>query len=180
MRHLIVCCDGTWQKADQPTLTNVCRLKNAVAKTARDGTEQVAEHFPGVGAGNSLVDKVLGGVAGIGLSGNVMTAYRWLVRKYDSGDRISLFGFSRGAYTARSLAGMIGACGLLDPTGLGDKDLETLVEQIYRSRYRAGDGATRAGAMGSASAMTLVTPPVSRFSSSGSGTPSGHSGSLTT
>jgi hypothetical protein len=56
-----------------------------------------------------------GGVFGYGLSKNVANAYEWLIDNYNQGDEIFIFGFSRGAYTARSLAGFIAKCGLLKP-----------------------------------------------------------------
>ncbi|MBA3839615.1 MAG: DUF2235 domain-containing protein, partial [Thermoleophilaceae bacterium] len=68
----------------------------------KDGNDQVRYYHPGVGTGNVL-DKALGGALGIGLSANIQGAYHWLAGTFQPGDRISLFGFSRGAYTVRSL-----------------------------------------------------------------------------
>jgi hypothetical protein len=70
-------------------------------------------YVPGVGTGNPL-DKLQGGLTGTGLSRALLKGYRFLADKYLPGDRISLFDFSRGAYTARSLAGMIGRVGIVD------------------------------------------------------------------
>lgn len=141
MRQLVVCCDGTWQTATQRFPTNVYRLKNALAPTAADGTEQMSHYFGGVGAAGSIWSRATGGVAGVGLSGNVKEAYYWLTTTYRDGDQIAVFGFSRGAYTARSLAGMIGSCGLLDTTGASEEQTWRQIEQVYRRKYRAGDTA---------------------------------------
>lgn len=116
MKRLILCCDGTWNTADQqhdgnPCPTNVVRIALRVAK--RDGDVlQVIFYDQGVGTGN-LVDRLSGGAFGDGLEDNIHDAYRFLVANYELGDELYLFGFSRGAFTARSIAGMIRKCGIL-------------------------------------------------------------------
>ncbi len=116
MKRLILCCDGTWNTADhedhgEPCPSNVVKIAFRVAK--RDGdSPQIIYYDQGVGTGNSL-DKVTGGAFGEGLEANVQDAYRFLVANYELGDQIFLFGFSRGAFTARSIAGMIRKCGIL-------------------------------------------------------------------
>jgi len=141
MRYLIVCCDGTWNTPEMASVTNVRRLYNALDKRSEDGTAQACYYQPGVGTEHGLVDIVLGGGLGVGLSRNVSDAYHWLVTKYEPGDRIVLFGFSRGAYTARSLVGMISACGLIDTTGLDDETTWRRIEQVYQRKYRQGGNA---------------------------------------
>ncbi len=133
MTHLIVCCDGTWNTPEIESVTNVCRLYNALTETGMDGDRQLAYYQPGVG---SLRYRLLGGAVGLGLSGNVMDAYLWLTTRYVPGDRISLFGFSRGAYTARSLAGMISACGLIDTTKVDEAELWPHIKDLYNRGYR--------------------------------------------
>ena len=118
MRHLVVCCDGTWNSAEQsdagvPTPTNVRIFHNALAPTDRHGHPQVSRYFSGVGADGSLVTRALDGGTGRGLSHNIMNAYLWLAATFRTDDRITVIGFSRGAYTARSLVGMLCCCGLL-------------------------------------------------------------------
>jgi uncharacterized protein (DUF2235 family) len=116
MKRLIICCDGTWNRADQefggePCPTNVVKLGYRVAK--RDGdVSQIIYYNHGVGTGNSL-DRLTGGAFGDGLEENIHSAYRFLVANYEQGDEIFLFGFSRGAFTARSIAGMVRNCGIL-------------------------------------------------------------------
>ena len=132
MRHLIVCCDGTWQT--MASRSNTGRLADAVAPAADDGTPQVVKYVSGVGT--ALGTRLLGGITGWGLSDNVIAGYTWLAREYRPGDAIWLFGFSRGAYAARSLAGMIGSCGLLDGNTMEDQQLGRAVDRVY-SCYRA-------------------------------------------
>src|SRR5690606_38993578 len=111
MKRIAICCDGTWNRADQeengtPCPTNVVKLAYRIAKRDDDGNPQIAYYGQGVGTGNTL-DRVTGGAFGHGLEDNILDAYRFLIGNYESGDQLYLFGFSRGAFTARSLAGMI-------------------------------------------------------------------------
>ncbi len=118
MKRIAIFCDGTWNRPDALYPTNVVRLAQAVRPTAADGTKQVVVYLPGVGTGrgsNAFArwsDRVLGGALGWGLTDTIIDAYRILVFAYEPGDEISIFGFSRGAYTARSLAGFIRSCGI--------------------------------------------------------------------
>ncbi|MEX0778776.1 MAG: DUF2235 domain-containing protein [Balneolales bacterium] len=122
MKRLIVCCDGTWNRADQahdgePCPTNVVKMASRVAK--RDGDiPQVVYYGQGVGSGN-ILDRYTGGAFGHGLEDNIYEAYRFLMGNYEDGDEIFLFGFSRGAFTARSLGGMIRNCGILKRESTG-------------------------------------------------------------
>ena len=115
MKNIIVCCDGTWNTPTEmdhglPSPTNVVKLYNALVQD----DAQLAYYHPGVGTGKGWWDKIAGGGTGEGLDQNIMSAYRWLGSHYRPGDRIFLFGFSRGAYTVRSLGGLIAKCGLVD------------------------------------------------------------------
>ena len=73
--------------------------------------EQQLFYEPGVGI--AAGERLVGGAFGYGLSANIRNSYRFLVERYEPGDRLFLFGFSRGAYTARSLGGLIRNCGIL-------------------------------------------------------------------
>lgn len=119
MANLIVCCDGTWNTPDQedngtPSPTNVVRLHAAVAETDASGAKQNAYYRTGVGTTGGIRDRLKGGAMGKGISDDVKSAYKWLCDVYQPGDKIFAFGFSRGAFTVRSLAGLMGACDLLD------------------------------------------------------------------
>ena len=80
---------------------------------ARDEIAQIAYYHDGVGT-NWGLDKIAGGCFGVGLSANIVDMYQFLVLNYEPGDEIFLFGFSRGAYTVRSLAGVLDTPGLVD------------------------------------------------------------------
>ena len=116
MKRIIVCCDGTWNDEESGgEVTNVVRMSRAVLPLDERGTQpihQVVYYHPGVGTGNR-VDKLLGGGIGAGLSHNVQECYAFIADNFVPGDEIFLFGFSRGAYTARSIAGLIGWSGML-------------------------------------------------------------------
>ena len=141
--HLIVFCDGTWntpddKEGDLPAPTNVVKLRNALAPADKDGLEQKVYYHPGVGTGGGWWDRIAGGGLGDGLDHNVMSGYYWLARNYQPGDLIWLFGFSRGAYTVRSLGGMITRGGLLDASDrtLAESDIWADVQAIFTA-YRA-------------------------------------------
>ncbi|MHA7968419.1 DUF2235 domain-containing protein [Rhizobium sp. CAU 1783] len=140
--NLVVCCDGTWNTPDMvdqgvPTPTNVWKFHNAVAPEEANGTRQERYYHPGVGTDGTWWDKLVGGGTGRGLDRNIMSAYRWLAGLYKPGDRIFLIGFSRGAYTVRSLGGMISKCGLLDLSSAVDDDkLWKSIEEVFAA-YRA-------------------------------------------
>ena len=118
MKRIVLCCDGTWNTADQaddeghPCPTNVVRLAYRVAKRDGAGLHQITYYDEGVGTGNSI-DRITGGAIGKGVEDNIHDAYRFLVGNYEPGDELFVFGFSRGAFTARSVVGMIRKCGIL-------------------------------------------------------------------
>lgn len=127
-KRLAVFLDGTWNTPESKT--SVYRLFQAASVgMAPDGIEQ--RTFYRTGVGTRLLEKFRGGIFGVGLSRNVLDAYRWLVDNYADDDDIYLFGFSRGAYTARSLGGVIVRCGLLK------HNASLTPDEIY-DRYRAG------------------------------------------
>ncbi|MGE8633389.1 MAG: phospholipase effector Tle1 domain-containing protein, partial [Achromobacter piechaudii] len=114
-KNLAIFFDGTWNEPNDRT--NVYELYKAAPETSTQETL----YIEGVGTqGQGLwaaLDKFLGGAFGAGLSANIRHGYQWLCQRQEAGDHIFLFGFSRGAYSARSLAGMVRKCGLLkDPS----------------------------------------------------------------
>ncbi|WP_328748160.1 DUF2235 domain-containing protein [Streptomyces sp. NBC_00285] len=110
-RRLVVCCDGTWNVATQRCRTNVAKVARAVLPVTATGTEQRVRYLDGVGTRPS--ERLRGGAFGWGLSRKVRDAYCFLVENYEPGDELYLFGFSRGAFTARSLAGLVRNSGIL-------------------------------------------------------------------
>ena len=119
-KRFVIACDGTWNRLDAPHPTNVAKLVQAVLPRDDKGVPQIVLHLDGVGAGRGTgavaqrIDRVLGGAFGWGLDARIAEAYTILVLNYAPGDEIFIFGYSRGAYTARSLAGMIRNCGILE------------------------------------------------------------------
>ena len=139
MKRLVIACDGTWNRADQKKNgkrcpTNVCRLSEALSETGPDGVRQ--EPFYAPGAGSKPLERLRGGAFGFGLSREVQKAYRWLVEHYDEGDEIYFFGFSRGAFTVRSTAGLVRNAGILRRE---HRDLVGEAYALYRDRDRDPD-----------------------------------------
>lgn len=140
-QRLIICCDGTWNTPDMedrgvPSPTNVVRLHNSVAARDGAGVPQKSHYHPGVGTNVGLVRRVWGGAFGLGLDQNIMSAYRTLCDHYTPGTDIFLFGFSRGAYTVRSLGGFVRRCGLLDLAGLTDREVWHRIGEAFDQGYR--------------------------------------------
>ena len=111
--QLIVCCDGTWNDPDDATHID------RISKAAKGALREPEHVFYDKGVGLELGMRLSGGALGKGLSENVREAYRWLARRYSDGAEIFVFGFSRGAYTARSLAGFMNYAGLLQASDEG-------------------------------------------------------------
>lgn len=127
-KKLALFFDGTWNKPESNT--NVWRLALMLADKGADGVAQLKFYDEGVGT--RWFDRLSGGMFGYGLSANVRLGYRWLLEHYDPGDDVFIFGFSRGAFTARSLTGVTARCGLLKP------DAPMGFAQLY-DRYQKGD-----------------------------------------
>jgi len=117
LKRIVICYDGTWSALTNPDeVTNVVRVAQAVMPVSSKGIHQVVYYNAGVGSGGPL-DRFLGGVFGAGLRDNVKRGLAFLSLNWEApepdepADEIYIFGFSRGAYTARALAGVIGAIG---------------------------------------------------------------------
>jgi uncharacterized protein (DUF2235 family) len=133
-KRLVICCDGTWNTPDQaaegrPCPTNVTKVALEVAGNGDDGRQQRVYYLRGVGT--SRGERIRGGAFGIGLSRNVKDAYRTIVENYEPDDELFLFGFSRGAFTARSTAGFVRNCGVLTQQHAGRVDE---AYDLYRAR----------------------------------------------
>lgn len=122
-KRLVLFLDGTWNSVNSNT--NVWRMRALCAPKGDDGKPQLV--YYGIG-----VNGFLGGVFGQGLDENIRLAYEWIVENYNAGDEIFIFGFSRGAFTARALAGFVAIEGVLkagSPVG---------VAELF-NRYKKGD-----------------------------------------
>lgn len=153
--RIITCSDGTWNKPivddnkkkdntgkhRHPNIsTNVERIFNCIAEKeeVKDEKGNVIEtiyqhkaYDQGVGTGVTWWDRYIGGATGLGLDRNIKDMYLFLCMAYRPGDDIYLFGFSRGAYTARSLAGFIYNCSILEPSHI---NLVDTAYDLYRNR----------------------------------------------
>ena len=140
MKRIVLHFDGTWNKPADERLppgerveTNVIRFHDSVAARGPDGIEQIRWYDKGVGA--HWYDRFVGGALGTGLEINILEGYEFLARNYAPGDEVYVLGFSRGAFTARSLVGLVRNCGLVTGSFVGQK--AAIAYGIYRTR---GDG----------------------------------------
>ncbi len=133
-KNIVICCDGTGNEYGDNN-TNVVKLFSLIAKDPR---KQIAFYDPGVGTFSApgawtklakAYTKVLGLAFSYGITKNIEDAYEYLMDKYEEGDNVYLFGFSRGAYTVRALAGMLYKCGLLQK---GSNNLIPYTSRMYR------------------------------------------------
>jgi uncharacterized protein (DUF2235 family) len=128
MRKIIAFCDGTWNSSNLIS-TNVFRLYTLIQ--GMKDPNLITQYFNGVGTSSySLLGNVLDGISGVSLETNIKQAYNFIACNYQEGDEILLFGFSRGAYTVRCVAGMIYNSGLVPST--------IWTDEAYR-RYRSRD-----------------------------------------
>ena len=137
MKRLITCSDGTW---DRPGLldrgkkvkSNVEIIFNRIPEISHDGVVQLKVYDTGIGADAYTKDmQISEGMTGQGIDKKIKDIYTFLILNYEKGDEIYLFGFSRGAYTARSLVGFIRNCGILKPENL---HLIDTAYELYRNR----------------------------------------------
>ncbi|RDW89514.1 hypothetical protein BP6252_01546 [Coleophoma cylindrospora] len=127
-KRIVICCDGTWQSSVSGVAnipSNVTRLCRSIDRAGEDKDgkiwQQVVYYDSGVGTGSLLdLEKKRQGAIGDGLAVNVIEAYNFIVLNYSPGDEIFCFGFSRGAYTARAVAGLIGDIGIMEPRNMQD------------------------------------------------------------
>jgi uncharacterized protein (DUF2235 family) len=136
VKRLVVCCDGTWNRPDHvdqdvAAPTNVAKVALALADADEDGNPQLLHYQAGVGT--RRYERFLGGAFGAGLSRNIKECYRFLVDHYEPGDKLYFFGFSRGAYTARSTVGFVRNSGILLPA---HRDRVDEAYALYRNPNR--------------------------------------------
>ena len=116
-KNIILLSDGTGNSAASASKTNVWRMYQALdcSENPPPGEpRQIAHYDDGVGTGSFKPLAVLGLALGLGVWGNVRDLYTYVCRNYEDGDQLYLFGFSRGAFTVRLLAGLIRRCGLVE------------------------------------------------------------------
>lgn len=136
MKRIAIFCDGTWNTPDETAngkncQTNVVKMANALSLSSIDGTPQMLYYETGIGSEGNLLKRVFDGATGSGISEHILKAYRFIIQHYEPGDELFLFGFSRGAFTVRSLSGLIRNSGILKIENL---DMLPRAYKIYRSR----------------------------------------------
>ncbi len=140
-KNIVICMDGTGNRGGKTRGTNVWRIFNSVDRHFGD-YKQITYYDDGVGTDNLRLLRLFSGAFGWGLSRKIREAYEFLAMNYEEGDKVFLFGFSRGAFTVRSLAGMICRCGLLERDALlkpGHRKRKRTVKRIldaYRSEKK--------------------------------------------
>ena len=145
MKRIVLCFDGTWNKPADENLpsaqqveTNVRRFYESLKETGTDGAKQVKWYDEGVGT--HWYDQFIGGAIGTGLEVNIVQGYEFLAKNYEGGDEVYVLGFSRGAYTARSLVGMVRNCGLIEAKHVALR--VGIAYGIYRTRDDGPDSMT--------------------------------------
>lgn len=141
MKRIVFCFDGSWNALDSERPTNVVLVAESVEPFSTGGVAQIIHYDDGVGTGGSdwkftqVFDRWTGGLLGWGLLDNIREAYRFLIFNYEIGDEIFVFGFSRGAYTARSFVGLIRCASI--PRRRDAQQITKAIE-FYRNR-KSGD-----------------------------------------
>jgi uncharacterized protein (DUF2235 family) len=184
MKTIVFCADGTWGGPGQTgcddasaKATNVFRLfvnldgidtaetallANEQERVLADinGLVQCAKYIHGVGDSGNFLARALGGTLGAGLIARIVRGYTFISRNYVPGDRIVIVGFSRGAYTARPLAGLIAAKGLLDArtNNLDDKPAAYRMGSALWYGYRRAALATKVSLLGRLEQTVLDLP----------------------
>ena len=162
-KNIIFCADGTWNNPGQdedhdnsPDPTNVYKLFMRLAGDFTDGsitlgdeqekefsengvTTQVAKYIHGVGDSKNPIVKLMGGAFGAGVIARIVRGYTYISRMYEPGDMINIIGFSRGAYTARALAGLIVSQGLLQKALVQDDDKNKVYQRGAQAWYQYRD-----------------------------------------
>ena len=136
MKRIAIFCDGTWNTPDKSEngkhcQTNVVKMANALCPASTDGVAQLLYYDMGIGSEGDLIKKVYDGATGTGISNKILQAYRFIINNYEPGDELFLFGFSRGAFTVRSLSGLIRNSGILK---IENSDQVQRAYRIYHSR----------------------------------------------
>lgn len=136
MKRIAIFCDGTWNTPDESEggklcQTNVVKMANALLPVSNDGKAQLLYYDTGIGSEGNMFKRIFDGATGNGISENILQAYRFIIQNYEPGDELFLFGFSRGAYTVRSLSGLIRNSGILK---VENSNQINRAYKIYRSR----------------------------------------------
>lgn len=138
-KNIIVCADGTGNRGGETPDTNVYRIYKAVDRHFGGNSEiseQIVFYDNGVGTHKNKYLRAIGGAFGFGFERNVCDLYKFLARNYAPGDRVFLFGFSRGASTVRACNGFIHTCGLVRGSRLHNHELDARVDEAFKAYRR--------------------------------------------
>ncbi len=136
-KNIILCADGTGNKGGYTPDSNVYKIYNAI-DLHNENTEQISFYDNGIGTQTNKYIRGLSGALGFGFKANVCDLYEYLARHYNPGDKIYMFGFSRGAATIRAFNGFVYACGLIDGRGSGNKELKVKVKIAVEAYANSG------------------------------------------
>lgn len=137
MKNIVICADGTGNNDIKARGTNVFKLYEAIDNNGHKSnpqlTPQVAFYHDGVGTSRFIPLRLLGEAVGWGFTQSIKDLYTELARAYECGDRLYLFGFSRGAYTVRTLAGLIQCCGIVAVAPLSNGEIAGAVDDCWQT-----------------------------------------------
>lgn len=137
-RKILIFMDGTGNNDNSNTSnTNLLQLYN-LSLEKKEGARIIPFYIQGVGS--KWYNKILGGATGLGLNKNIISAYKFIVNNYKDGDEIYIFGFSRGAYSARSLNGLIEFANIMDRNKIDQKKINTQIKSLFKSYHVNNDG----------------------------------------
>ena len=139
MKRIAFCFDGTWNRIDSAYPTNVARVAQSISAYDKKKQPQIVHYDQGVGT--TLTEKWSGGIFGRGLTENIVEAYHFLVLNYEPGDELYVFGFSRGAFSARSFVGLVRNCGIMSRRSL--QHIRSAVD-LYLSRKESASPSSEA------------------------------------
>src|SRR5262249_1270588 len=136
-KKIVLCSDGTGNYDVKARGTNVFKLYEAIDRHGHKLnpklSPQIAFYHDGVGTSKFIPFRLLGGALGLGFSRIVKDLYMELAYAYEPGDKLYLFGFSRGAYTVRTLAGLIQCCGIMNVRNFDQRQVEHAVEKCWQA-----------------------------------------------
>ena len=131
-KNIILCADGTGNKGGYTPDSNVYKMYNAI-EIHDTKVPQYTYYDNGVGTSTNKYWRAITGAVGIGIKANIIDLYRFLALHYVEGDKVYLFGFSRGAATIRAFCGFINAVGLVNGNGLSDQDLKDYTKDAFKA-----------------------------------------------
>ena len=132
-------CDGTWQTEKQDVPTNISKMYQAATDKAPDGSPQINFYIDGIGTNGNVIKRILDGAFAYDIEELVKKAYKNLVETYNPGDRINLFGFSRGATVARMVAALVDHAGIINRDKISETNLDKFIDKAWDLYRQTGE-----------------------------------------